>query len=247
MISKHHLGCSTARNKGTCENRLTIRRDALEKSVLNGLRTQMMDPVLFKEFCDEFTREVNRLRMEQGADLVALKSEHSKIERELDKAIQAILDGVPGSRLKDRIGQLEGRKAEIETRLADAPSPPPLLHPNMAELYRQKIASLHESLQNEVSRTQTVEAIRSLITRIKLIPENGELGIFLEGDLAAMLGFATNRKNAMHHPDAGVLEKFLVQGSVVAGAGLLLSLQNSQVARKAGLRDCFNELFSAHA
>ncbi|MBS1073170.1 recombinase family protein [Gluconobacter cerinus] len=219
MISQHHLGCSTARNKGTCENRLTIRRDVLEKSVLNGLRTQMMDPALFREFCEEFTREVNRLRMEKGADLVALKSELPKIERELDKAIQAILDGVPGSRLKDRIGHLETRKAEIEERLAEAPSPPPLLHPNMAELYRQKIASLHDSLQNEVSRTQTVEAIRSLITRIRLIPEGAELAIFLEGDLAAMLGFASNRKNAKRHPDASVLEKFLVQGSMVAGVG----------------------------
>lgn len=87
MISKNHLGCSTARNKGTCENRLTIRRDVLEKSVLNGLRTQMMDPALFKEFCDEFTREVNRLRMEKGADLTTLKSELPKIERELNKAV----------------------------------------------------------------------------------------------------------------------------------------------------------------
>ncbi|KXV66916.1 hypothetical protein AD950_00680, partial [Gluconobacter oxydans] len=60
---------------------------------------------------------------------------------------------------------------------------------------------------------QTVEAIRSLITRIKLIPENGELAIFLEGDLAAMLGFAVhNKKNAIHHADASVPEKFLVHG-----------------------------------
>ncbi|MCG4253720.1 recombinase family protein [Acetobacter senegalensis] len=219
MISKSHLGCSTARNKGTCDNRLTIRRDVLEKSVLNGLRTQMMDPALFKEFCDEFTREVNRLRMEKGADLVALKSELPKIERELDKAVQAILDGFASSALKTRMEQLEARKAEIETRLAEAPSPPPLLHPNMAELYRQKVATLHESLQKAGSDTKTVEAIRSLITRIRLIPENGVLGIFLEGDLAAMLSFASNKKNAEHHPDAGVLNKFLVQDSLVAGAG----------------------------
>ncbi|WP_317214577.1 recombinase family protein [Gluconobacter sp. GP1] len=219
MISKNHLGCSTARNKGTCENRLTIRRDVLEKSVLHGLRTQMMEPALFKEFCDEFTREINRLRMEKGADLAALKSDLPKIKRELDKAVQAILDGFASPALKTRMEQLEARKAEIEGRLANAPSPPPLLHPNMAELYRQKIATLHESLQNEVSRTQTVEAIRSLITRIKLIPENGKLGIFLEGDLAAMLRFSTNRKNATRHPDASVLEKFLVQDTLVAGVG----------------------------
>lgn len=34
IISKDLLGCATARNKGTCGNRLNIRRDALEASVL---------------------------------------------------------------------------------------------------------------------------------------------------------------------------------------------------------------------
>ena len=37
LISEHLLGCATARNKGTCDNRLNIRRDALEASVLSGL------------------------------------------------------------------------------------------------------------------------------------------------------------------------------------------------------------------
>ncbi|MCX2567573.1 hypothetical protein OQ496_14085, partial [Acetobacter suratthaniensis] len=35
--------------------------------------------------------------------------------------------------------------------------------------------------------------------------------------------------------------------SVVAGAGLLLSLRQPQVESKAGLTGCFNELFFAHA
>ena len=113
MISKDLLGCSTARNKGTCDNRLNIRRDALEASVLGGLRTHLMEPELFKAFCDEFTREVNRLRMERDADIIHRRKELERIERELDKAIQAILDGVPGAKLKDRIGALEARKAEL--------------------------------------------------------------------------------------------------------------------------------------
>lgn len=61
MISKDLLGCATARNKGTCDNRLNIQRDALEASILNGLRKHLMEPELFNEFCAEFTREVNRL------------------------------------------------------------------------------------------------------------------------------------------------------------------------------------------
>lgn len=48
-------------------DRLNIRRDALEASVLSGLRTHLMERELSKEFCDEFTREVNRLRIERGA------------------------------------------------------------------------------------------------------------------------------------------------------------------------------------
>jgi hypothetical protein len=33
MISATHVGCSTARNKGTCSNRVTIKRAALEERV----------------------------------------------------------------------------------------------------------------------------------------------------------------------------------------------------------------------
>lgn len=62
MISKDMLGCTNARTKGTCANRMNIRRDTLEQSVLNGLDKHLMQPELYKEFCEEFTREVNKRR-----------------------------------------------------------------------------------------------------------------------------------------------------------------------------------------
>ena len=46
-ISLHHFGCSTARNKGTCANLRTIRRDVLETTVLDALRHRLMDPELY--------------------------------------------------------------------------------------------------------------------------------------------------------------------------------------------------------
>ncbi|WP_430635605.1 recombinase zinc beta ribbon domain-containing protein [Sphingomonas hankookensis] len=42
MISVDLVGCSTARNKGTCDNRKNIRRDQLEARVLNALRHHLM-------------------------------------------------------------------------------------------------------------------------------------------------------------------------------------------------------------
>src|SRR5262249_13455883 len=59
--SAHHYGCSNARNRGICNNMLTIRRDVLEASVLAGLKDSLMDPDLVGEFVAEYHRELNRI------------------------------------------------------------------------------------------------------------------------------------------------------------------------------------------
>ena len=218
MISKDLLGCSTARNKGTCDNRLNIRRDALEASVLGGLRTHLMEPELFKAFCDEFTREVNRLRMERDADIIHRRKELERIERELDKAIQAILDGVPGAKLKDRIGALEARKAELVELVSETRKQVPLLHPNMSEIYRRRIAALCNSLGDDDGKLEALEVLRTLVDQVALVPDGNELSIVLRGDLAAMLTFAANRKRPDLLSEAGLLG-LLSPVSVVAGTG----------------------------
>nr|WP_280516136.1 zinc ribbon domain-containing protein [Pelagibacterium lentulum] len=107
MISKDLLGCATARNKGTCDNRLNIRRDALEASILNGLRKHLMEPASFREFCDELTKEVNRLRIERGADLEGWKHELQRVDRELDKIMDAILRFAAGKNNPDFLAEVE--------------------------------------------------------------------------------------------------------------------------------------------
>ncbi|MGY4447689.1 hypothetical protein ACVWZR_002349 [Bradyrhizobium sp. i1.3.1] len=193
MISKDLLGCATSRNKGTCDNRLNIRRDALEASVLSGLRTHM-EPDLFKEFCDEFTREVNRLRIERGAGLAAMRDELPRIERELGELLAAIKAGGPIEAIVEDMKRLEARKAVLKDQLANAEEPRRLLHPNMAEIYRQRIAALYESLQNEDGKTEAAEVFRTLVDQVTLVPDKAELAIVLRGDLASILRFAANKK-----------------------------------------------------
>ncbi len=217
LISKDLLGCSTARNKGTCSNRMNIRRDALEASILNGLRKHLMEPELFKEFCAEFTREVNRLRIERGADLVGWQKEFERADRELDKMVDAILRGFPPEKLKDKAEKLEARKAELAELLANADEPPPLLHPNMAHVYQDRVGKLCENLQREEDRGPAVEVLRSLIEQVTLLPDNGELAIILRGDLGAILRFAAGKKNPDFLSEAEALDNLLSQGSLVAG------------------------------
>lgn len=226
LISKDLLGCAASRNKGTCDNRLNIRRDALEASILNGLRKHLMSPELFNEFCAEFTREVNRLRIERGADLAGWRSELERVDRELDKMVDAILQGFPPAKLKDKAEKLEARKSQLSELLDNADEPPPLLHPNMARMYQDRIAKLCENLQSEEDRGAAVDVLRSLVDEISLVPENGELSIVLRGDLGAILRFAAGKQNPDFLSEAEALDNLLSQKSLVAGGRNRRSLRN---------------------
>ena len=163
VISKYLYGCATARNKGTCDNRLNIRRDVLEASVLNGLKEHLMDPDLFKEFADAFYSEVNRIRRAEASHLDRMKAELETVERKIRKIVAAIADGLPARSLKDELLMLEQRQDELTAELAEAEAPAPLVHPNLAEIYRRKVAELHVTLNHDDSRAEAADIIRSLI------------------------------------------------------------------------------------
>ena len=215
MISADLVGCATARNKGTCANRVNIRRDRLEARVLNALRDRLMDPALFAVFCEEFTREVNRARIEARTSLDAARREIERIDRELQKLLQHIVDGHgDGRTIGARMKELEARQDELRSFLAEAEEPPALLHPEMATYYRQQVAELHAALQekSQAKRLKAAEVLRSLIERIVLTPEDGELKIDVAGDLAGILTIAVKAKA----PAAGA---GAAQVELVAGTG----------------------------
>ena len=189
-ISQSHYGCSTARNKGTCDNLIAMRRDRLEATVLAGLKHQLMHPDLVAAFVDEFHREVNRQRAEQDGSRDRTARDLEKTEREIGRLIEAIKAGVPGAAVKDEMAVLEARRVELLARLEAAPPSMPRLHPNLAELYRQKVTNLAEALNDEHTRLEAAECIRELIEEIRLVPANGKLRVELYGELAALLNLA---------------------------------------------------------
>jgi DNA invertase Pin-like site-specific DNA recombinase len=208
-ISQSHYGCSTARNKGTCDNLIAVRRDKLEATVLDGLKHQLMQPELVAAFVDEFHREINRQRAEQDGRRDRTARDLEKTEREIRRLIEAIKAGVPGAAVKDEMTVLEARRVELLARLEAAPPSMPRLHPNLAELYRQKVTNLAEALNDEHTRLEAAECIRELIEEIRLVPENGKLRVELYGELAALLNLANG------HPRS---KGTGVQITLVAGA-----------------------------
>jgi hypothetical protein len=81
MYWRDRLACFGARSRGTCTNRLTISRQEVEERVLVALREKLMRRDLFEDFCEEYVRELNRLRMEHRAGLSSARSELASVER----------------------------------------------------------------------------------------------------------------------------------------------------------------------
>src|SRR5205823_12905350 len=126
-VSLHHYGCSNARNRGTCKNLLTIRRDVLETSVLSGLKTHLMTPELAKEFAAEYHRELNRLNAAREGEYEQSTAELGRVERQIRAVIEAIKDGLRTPGMKEELFALEARKRLLMTEVKQAPAPRPRL------------------------------------------------------------------------------------------------------------------------
>ena len=222
-VSQQHYGCSNARNRGTCGNLLTIRRDVLETSVLSGLKTHLMDPELVKEFATEYHREVNRLNAARDDNHARWNGELVRVERQIRAIIEAIKDGLRTPGMKEELIALEARIQNHVVRVKQAPAPAPRLHPKLADLYGQRVDRLHQELNRPELRSEAAQALRGLIEQVRLIPENGRLEIELVGDLAGILALSTGTKQ----PAAG--DRDGLQVTLVAGAGFgLCDIFNAQ-------------------
>ena len=217
-ISAAHFGCSTARNKGetACTNRLTIRRDLLEETVLGALRARLMDPDLFRAFVAAFTAEWNRLQAETSAGTQGKRQELGRVMQQIERLVDAIAEGTPAAAVRDRMTTLETRRLALAAEIAEATEPAPRLHPALADVYRERVARLAEVLEGD-DATEAREQIRGLVEAIRLLPEGGALRIEVRGALGAILALAEGARDAKS--PGGVARAFMVQGKRDAGTG----------------------------
>ena len=189
-ISANLFGCAAARNKGTCENRLNIRVEAIDSIIFEGLKHRLMAPELFKEFAASFIAGRNAIVAQQNVKFDEAKAELSRIKARLKVLINALAEGIPARSVREEMIALEAREDELNTLLAALPPKEPALMPELAELYRQKVADLHRLLIDPSTKDEAFGIIRTLIDEVRLIPEDGKLRVELRGALAGILALS---------------------------------------------------------
>ena len=79
-ISATLFGCAAARNKGTCDNRLNIRVEALDEIVLSGLKGRLMNPEVYQEFLAAYIAERNTILAQRNAQYIAAEAELARVK-----------------------------------------------------------------------------------------------------------------------------------------------------------------------
>jgi site-specific DNA recombinase len=170
-----------------------------------------MDPDLFKAFEKALIDEWNRLQGHASADQETRKAELDRIKAQCERLVNAIADGRAPASVTSKLHELEARQVTLEAELAKVSAPAPRLHPNLAEVYRSKVAELIEALNADDGEALR-EQVRALIERITLHPEGNSLRVEVRGELATILGLAGGGT-------AGNAEVRAEQIKMVAGRG----------------------------
>ena len=137
-----------------------------------------------------------------------------RIDRQIKRLVDAMLDGADAKSINAKLKELEAEKTRLSDALSAAPEDKPLLHPNLAAVYRARIETLEAALRDPNEGREAFEIVRSLIEEVRIVPTAGELTLELRGELAGILGLAeaTKKGSGSHHDKA-------LQIKMVAGVG----------------------------
>ena len=218
ISSRDRFSCSNRKQKGTCNNAITITRQDIEARVLVGLKEKLLAPELVENFVASFQEQLRMERVQRAKAKNRLDRDLAEVERKVAGIMSAIEDGLYEPGMKPRLAAIKEEKNRLLAQAADIPDLEVnvLTHPRLAEVYRRKVAIL-ESLLEGTDHRPAVELIRSMIEGVILTPnaDRTALDATLVGDLATILNICAEASEKSKLPGISASGSQL---SVVAGA-----------------------------
>ena len=175
-----------------------------KEKVLTGIRSRLMTPALAKAFCEEYTAQMNRLRMEQNAASEKNKRDLAKVGKEMEVVYQAFIKSPDFDFLREKLSTLDARKKELQAAIENAPPPTPVyVHPQMSLRYAEAIEGFLAAVNDPEHRSEAAKNLRTILEKIVLTPnlDRTELVVDIVGELSGILHIAEGHrkgKGAVH-------------------------------------------------
>lgn len=152
----HYYACSGKQRKGTCEL-MPIRMDTLEEKVVSAIRQILGQPKNINALITIMRNERMKLHSGCAEKLQKLIARKQEVEKKLERAADAILNGVNSKMLLKKINELEAEEANIEWNISALKK-----EVNACSIPDDRL----ENLVNQVM--QDTESILSIVARVEV-------------------------------------------------------------------------------
>lgn len=183
VYNRDRLACTGARDRGTCENRQTIKREEVETRVLAALQDKLFTSDAFDYLSAKVQKLLQATRSRQRAEAADAEHRRAKLDRQIANLTAVLEDGMSSQAVRSRLMALEQERDALPTA---APAVLPLPHPNLAEHYIRKVRDLRAALTQPASQAAAAARLREFIAGIVLSP-GAPMGIELQGNGALVL------------------------------------------------------------
>ena len=183
---------------GACSNGRTISTAIMEDRVLQGLRSQMLDPELVEIYVREYHLDYARRAKELGREGDRLRRSHHDAVAKVERLVRAIADGGDEFvEIRDLLSQARADRDRLADELAQLEHLPVVaLHPTVIADYRAQVERLNTALtENPDARLEAIPQLRALIDRVVISPADEGRGVKIDltGRLNAMLALAAGK------------------------------------------------------
>ena len=190
----------------------------LEQRVFDGLQSILLGrEETMRAFAEAFHAEVKRRQTHTASQKTTAQKELLKVETGIKRCVDLLLhSATPMESIRNTLEELEVQKRALTRELSlQTEDDKIIVHPNIGELYARKIGGLKSLIQNDNTKHQATEIIRSLIEKIVVSPtgQRGKSNVVLHGALASILSYANDTAQS------SVLSSSVGRVLLVAGAG----------------------------
>ena len=186
--------CTRMHESGTCENRRYYYLDGIERRVIDGLHSKFGTREAIAYFVEVYNAERKRASKAGRRQSVDLERKLALAERDLKRAIDAMIRGTISEAEGDRIiPELRRQRDRAKAALASAAKPPKVieLHPPSVDEYLRAIERLADYANGQLAKSddELAQSIRRFIDSVTVMPAGSgdEPEIKVAGGLASLL------------------------------------------------------------
>lgn len=171
VVDRYNYGCNVAKDRGTCPSRLRVPKAAAERSILAGVKHDLLSEEAFRVF----QRAVTQALRQAAPDDSAIRRRLADAQRVRENVMQAIRAGIITPSTRIELERAEGEVAALQAELDAAKRyEPAQVLPRAREVWKRAVANLeHYGRDIPAARESLREILGDTIVVRK--NENGEL------------------------------------------------------------------------